>query len=107
MVTGENFNADTWDQEEIREFADNAAMGGMMEVELGKIAQNKGMSQQVRDFGKMMETDHGKANTQLKAALQSLSLNVPATMDKDHQDKVDNLNKKAGNDFDKEYIDEW
>lgn len=101
----DNNNNNTWDQDKIKEFADEAALGGMMEVELGKIAQKKAMSQQVRDFGKMMEKDHGDANNKLKTALQSLSLNVPATMDQEHQDKVTNLNKKAGKEFDREYID--
>jgi putative membrane protein len=95
----------TWDQDKIKEFADEAALGGMMEVELGKVAQNKAMSQQVRDFGKMKEKDHSEANNKLKTALESVNLNVPESMDQEHQDKVADLNKKAGKEFDKDYID--
>lgn len=98
-------NNNIWEQDKIKEFADEAALGGLMEVELGKIAQKKAMSQQVRDFGKMMEKNHGEANNKLKTALQSINLNVPASMDKEHQDKVADLNKKAGKQFDKDYID--
>ena len=101
----DNNMANTWDQDKIKEFVDDASAGSMMEVELGKIAQKKAMAQQVRDYGKMMEKDHGDASNNLKTALQSLSLNIPATLDKDHQDKVDNMNKKTGKEFDKEYID--
>jgi putative membrane protein len=105
-VADNNMANNTWDQDKIKEFVDDASAGSMMEVELGKIAQKKAMAQQVRDYGKMMEKDHGDASNKLKTALQTLSLNIPATLDKDHQDKVDNMNKKTGKEFDKEYIDE-
>lgn len=100
-----NTNTDTWDQDKIKEFVDEVSSGGLMEVQLGKIAQKKALSQEVKDFGKMMEKDHSDANDKLKAAVQSLNLTIPAALDKDHQDKIDNLNKKSGKDFDKEYID--
>jgi putative membrane protein len=48
------------------EYAVKAANGGLMEVELGKLAQSKKpLSPQVLEFGKMMVTDHSKANTEL------------------------------------------
>jgi putative membrane protein len=105
MGTVSENNTNTWDQDKIKEFIDEAAIGGMMEVELGKIAQKKALSTKVRDYGKMMEKDHSEASNKLKTVLQTMSMNVPAAMDKEHQDKVDDLNKKTGNDFDKEYID--
>jgi len=101
-----NDNNNLWDQDKIKTFVDDAAAGSLMDVELGKVAQKNAMSQQVRDFGKMMEKDHGDASTNLKSALQPLGLNVPSALDKDHQDKIDNLNKRSGKEFDKDYIDE-
>ena len=49
------------------DFVMKAASGGMMEVELGKVAQDKGKSQRVKDFGNMMVTDHSNANDELKS----------------------------------------
>ena len=42
-------------------FVMEAAMGSLLEVESGKIAQQNGVSQDVKNFGGMMVTDHGKA----------------------------------------------
>src|ERR1700761_9587429 len=47
-------------------FASKAAVGGMAEVALGKMAAAKSRDVQIEDFGKMMVTDHGKANDELK-----------------------------------------
>lgn len=105
-ITDNNSANNVWDQEKIREFVDKAATGSLMEVELGKMAQKKAMSQQVKDFGKLMEKDHSDAGNKLKTAVQALNLNVPTTLDQEHQDKVNNLNEKTGNDFDKAYMDE-
>ncbi|ULQ50962.1 DUF4142 domain-containing protein [Flavihumibacter fluvii] len=35
-----------------------AGAGGMMEVEMGKLAQSNGGSDGVKDYGKMLEKDH-------------------------------------------------
>ena len=47
-------------------FAAGAASGCMGEVKLGQFAQQNGSSDAVKEFGKRMETDHSKANDQLK-----------------------------------------
>ena len=52
--------------EEDSKFAVMAASGGMMEVQLGELAQQKAASQRVKDFGAMMVRDHTKANDELK-----------------------------------------
>jgi putative membrane protein len=99
-------NNSTWDQDKIKNFVDKASQGGMQEVALGKEAQKKALSQDVKDFGKMMETDHSKANDQLKTAVAGLGLTIPADMDKDHMDKIEKFGKKSGKTFDKDYIDD-
>jgi putative membrane protein len=47
-------------------FYKRAAEGGIFEVDAGKLAQDKGNSQQVKDFGAMMVKDHSAANEKLK-----------------------------------------
>src|SRR5690242_1163409 len=48
-------------------FVMEAAVGGLMEVQAGQIAQQNAQSQRVKDFGGMMVTDHSKANDELKS----------------------------------------
>ncbi len=71
--------------EDAKEFVKEAATGGMMEVELGKIAQEKGKSQQVKDFGKMMVDDHSKANADLKDLASKKNIEVPDSLTDDQK----------------------
>lgn len=85
-------------------FANKAAVGGMAEVALGKMAQEKGTDSKVKDFGKMMVMDHGKANAELMSIAKTKNLKLPATLDAEHQAKSDSLSKLSGKDFDKAYV---
>ena len=49
-----------------KKFLQDAAIGGLMEVESGKLATQKGSSDGVKKFGQQMVDDHSKANDQLK-----------------------------------------
>lgn len=87
------------------EFVVNAASGGMLEVELGKMAQEKGQSQRVKDFGAMMVRDHTTANEELKALAGQKGIALPAAPGEDHQEHIDKLAKLSGAEFDKEYVE--
>ncbi|MCW3110263.1 MAG: outer membrane protein-like protein [Segetibacter sp.] len=88
-----------------RDFVMDAASGGLMEVELGKLAQANAASAQVKEFGKMMVTDHSKANTELKGVASTKNITVPATPMEKQQKHIDDLKTKKGADFDKAYVD--
>jgi putative membrane protein len=85
-------------------FAVAAANGGMAEVELGQLAQQKAANAKVKDFGAMMVTDHTKANDEMKALAQSKGITLPTTIDTDEQKVKDDLSAKSGADFDKAYV---
>jgi putative membrane protein len=85
-------------------FAVDAANGGMAEVELGKLAQSSGSSEEVKAFGQMMITDHSRANEELKAIAQSKNIALPDSVGGDERKMINNLSKKSGKDFDKSYI---
>jgi len=86
------------------EFMTKVADVGMTEVKLGQMAQDKGMSQRVKDFGAMMVKDHTAAGDELKSMARQKNVTLPEAMSNDHQKKADDLNKKTGKDFDKAYM---
>lgn len=49
-------------------FVNAAAASDKFEIESGKLAQQKGTSQAIKDFGAMLERDHTKSTADLKAA---------------------------------------
>jgi putative membrane protein len=88
-----------------RDFLEEAAHGGLFDVRAGQLAQQKAMTDEVKQFGKRMVDDHTAVNGRLQQLAQQKGLNVPQQLDKKHQDKIDSLAKKTGGDFDKAYID--
>ena len=87
-----------------RKFVEEAAQGGMAEVELGKLAQQHAASDQVKQFGSKMAADHQKANEQLKKIAAAKGINLPADMSSGDRREFDKLQKKTGADFDREYM---
>lgn len=85
-------------------FAVEAASGGMMEVQLGQLAQQKASSQRVKDFGAMMVRDHSKANDQLESLAGMKNITLPPAPGEDHMDHIQQLTQKSGAEFDKAYI---
>jgi putative membrane protein len=92
-------------EKDASDFAVKAADGGMMEVEAGRIAQKKGVSERVKNFGAMMIKDHMEANNNLKGIASSLNVALPDSLGKDAKDDIEKLSKKSGKDFDKAYVD--
>ena len=90
--------------EDTNEFAVKAANGGMLEVELGRLAQEKAQSKEVKEFGAMMVTDHSKANKELKELATLKNITLPTTLGEDMQEHVNDLTKLSGKDFDKKYV---
>lgn len=86
-----------------RNFIMEAAQGGMMEVQMGKLAQQNGQSDAVKQFGKRLEDDHSKANQELIGIAQKLGVTPPAQLDKKHQGKVDKMSKVKAQDFDRQF----
>lgn len=90
---------------ESSDFAIEAANGGMMEVQAGKLAQEKATSQRVKAFAAMMVRDHSKANDELKGLAQSKNIALPDSVVGDHRDHIEKMSKMSGKDFDEHYID--
>ncbi len=86
------------------QFAFKAASGGITEVALGKLAEQKGQNLRVKNFGMMMVKDHSKVSNKLLALAKSKNINLPTTPGAADQKIIDELSKKSGEDFDKTYV---
>jgi putative membrane protein len=84
-------------------FASEAASGGMAEVKLGQLAQEKGSSEKIKEFGQKMVTDHTKANEELKQTAQQQGITLPQEMSSKDQATYDRLSKLQGKQFDEAY----
>ena len=86
------------------EFIKKAAIGGMAETELGKLAQQNGHSPDVKSFGARMVQDHGRAGDQLTNIAKERGVQLPQQLDTEHMSMRDRLAKLQGDAFDRAYI---
>jgi putative membrane protein len=87
-----------------RDFVEDVAVANMAEVELGKMAMERGVSAEVKKFADMMVKDHSKAGDELKQIAMQHSIPIPAGLDEKHQDLKTKLSNAKGADFDREYM---
>ncbi len=85
-------------------FYKNAAEGGIAEVDAGHLAQEKGNSQQVKDFGARMVKDHTAANEKLQALASSKDITLPTTASVSQMAAKAQLDVLSGDAFDKSYV---
>ena len=85
-------------------FAKEAAVGGMSEVELGRLAVQKGTNPAVKEFGQRMVDDHSKANQDLRAAASQSGVTLPSEIDAKQKKAYDKLSALSGAAFDRAYM---
>ena len=93
-------------------FIKDAAKGGMMEVAMGRVAEENATDSEVKKFGARMVKDHSKANEDLKAIAKEENVEWPAekeagkwksdkdymaAMVKDHEKDLAAFEKEAKN----------
>ncbi|MGN6396444.1 MAG: DUF4142 domain-containing protein [Mucilaginibacter sp.] len=88
------------------QFIVDAANGDLTQIELGNLAQQKGISKQVKNFGAMITKDHSAINDMVKAIAVTKNISIPKAPGAKEQKKIKKLRTKSGKDFDKAYIRE-
>jgi len=86
-------------------FLRKAAEGGMAEVQLGQLAQQKGSSQDVRQFGEKMVQEHSQLNEQLKPIAERDGVRPPKALSKKDEATMKKLESLSGQQFDHAYIE--
>ena len=85
------------------DFIKEAAMSDMLEIEAGKIAQQKGNADE-KKFAEQMITDHTKTSTELKGLLAGeMKAAIPTALDDASQKKLNKLKDAKPEDFAGEY----
>jgi putative membrane protein len=85
-------------------FMQNAAKGNNAEVELGRLAVEKGGNSEVKSFGQRMIDDHTKANDQLKQLASRKNVNLSEGLSIKAKAEKKKLEGLSGADFDREYM---
>ena len=90
-------------------FIEQAALGGMFEIETSRVALDKSSNPAVREFSQTMIDEHTEVDKELRAAVAAANVQsppLPTVLDKAHSDMVIELKKETAEDFDEAYVDD-
>ena len=85
-------------------FASQAAIIGKAEIELGQIALKNTQDANVRTYAERMVKDHSAADKKLKAIAAKENLQLPQSLDQEHESLKTKLQGLKGEDFDRAYV---
>jgi putative membrane protein len=89
---------------EEQQFVKKAAAGGLAEVKLSELANDRASDLKVKNFATQMVTDHTQANGELKPIAESNKIPVPTKLTGEHEAAYKHLEKLSGAKFDAAYI---
>lgn len=84
-------------------FIKNAIEGNYAEINVGKLAQEKGKSEGVKQFGKMLVDDHTAANAKAIAAAKEIGVSPPTGSSLMEKGTYLKLKLLSGESFDKSF----
>ncbi len=87
-----------------KKFAMTAAMGGMAEVEMARLALTKASSDSVKQYAQKMIDDHTAANAELMQIASMKGITLMTAPDAKMRAMMMKLEKLSGAEFDKMYI---
>jgi putative membrane protein len=87
-------------------FLMDAVRGDLAEVKLGELAQQKGQSEGVREFGQMLVEDHSKAMKQTAELAKEMNVIPPAQPTAEQTQKHESLARLSGAEFDRQFAAE-
>lgn len=85
-------------------FIKEVESSGMMEAQLGRIAEKNASSPEVKQFGERMVKDHSLANSKLKKVALEDNLPVITKLRPVNQNTINKLSKLSGKKFDFQYM---
>jgi putative membrane protein len=84
-------------------FIRDAIQGDLSEIEVGKLAQQKGTTDKVKQFGQKLTSDHSANLDKAKSLAQSMGATVPNQPNSEQKAMYDKLSKLSGSQFDRQF----
>jgi putative membrane protein len=84
-------------------FLKKAIEGNYAEVQMGKLAQQKAQSDDVKKFGQMLSDDHSAANQKAMDVAKSMGMTPPNGPNAKQKADYDKMSKMSGPRFDREF----
>jgi|SRR6185312_12104703 len=95
--------SDTVNNSQDARFLSKASMINMEEIQLGQLAQKDATMDDIKEFGKMLEEDHTKSQSDVVALARKKSITIPSTLDSNAQSDYKKLSAETGTGFDKSF----
>ncbi|WP_449416953.1 DUF4142 domain-containing protein [Phormidium nigroviride] len=89
-----------------RNFINQAAQVGMLEVQLGQLATQRGSTNTVKQYGQRMVNEHTQANQQLMQLAAQKGVTPPTNLDNQHKAVMNRISNLSGANFDDSYMKE-
>ncbi len=86
------------------EFMQSAAASDQNEIQLSKLALEKGVTGMAKDHANLMIKDHTKSTSDLKPIAQKKNVTLPADMDAEHKAIAAEMRKLSGKEFETKYM---
>lgn len=89
-----------------RKFIQDAAEGGMFEVQVAQLAASKATDPAVKDFANKLVQDHQQANNELVQLANAKHMELPAAPSRGERHALTKLGKMNGAEFDRNFVKE-
>ena len=87
-------------------FVAKVSQGGMYEVELGKLAETRAVTQDLKDQANTEDHDHQLVGGKLKAILEKNGMTFPTALNAEFQARLDKMGALPAEKFDAAYVED-
>jgi putative membrane protein len=84
-------------------FITRAMQGNLAEVQMGKLAQQKGATQQAKSFGQMLTNDHQANQQKADQVAKQMGVTAPTSPSATQKSDYDHLSKLSGAAFNRQF----
>lgn len=88
-----------------KKFIEEAAEGGMAEVEMGRLGAEKAQNAEVKQFAQKILQDHQQANEELMKIAEQKGVTLEKEVSKKNQRMMEHMRGLSGAEFDRMYVE--